>query len=388
MYWYLVLSYQTQNFMLDQENSVQQGINEHLKKVAEANHQPFKPLGGVDESVPEQAGGEQAPESIENEDEKIIDKKIEGVQGVEEAALGGVKDGPDAESVMAFLKKEGVQVDSLEDLKKKFIPDTENQEPSPEESAIRKMDIDKWAITNKKVSADLLEAYKTDSELSKIEIAYKVYSKDRANDIDDATGEPYTDEALRAEFESENYLYSEDTDQMKKRAIRKLELIADVYMNEKYSPLIGVESEYEAEQQSTTRQATLNTLVDSAKQGIIKDGMKFSLTDGDETIDVNVPISKKALDEISFLQNSFGEAFDLDDVKAKVLEQYALKNMIKIVHEASTSYHSKKLLEMKARGVGIEQAIVSKDKTDNGVSPEMKAELERIAQNQNKKRNN
>ena len=107
---------------------------------------------------------------------------------------------------------------------------------------------------------------------------------------------------------------------------------------------------------TSKQQQTLKQNTESAKSKLVENGMSFTIKDElGESIEVNIPITKKLIEEISLAGNEVESIDDTNSITKAVQDKYFLNNISKVFHEVATSYHSKKLLELKAKSVGIEQ---------------------------------
>lgn len=373
IYAVLNLLYQTQNIMSEviENPEVTQKLEAHFQKVAEANGEVYVPRFTKEEGQEEKSNSDTKKGEEEGKKPKTETPTEElPADKLEKPVIA------DADSILKQLKELGVEASSLDELKELTKP--KHIEPTAEEIALRKLEIDKWAIQNKKVTPEKLEAYKNDSQLSKLELAFKVYQKQRANENNESTGEPFTEEELRSEFEVENLLYSEDTDTAKKRAIEKLELVADTYLFNEYKELTQMESEYIQESSNITSQKHLTGIAEVVKENIIKDGISFQINDDSNApLNVNIPISKSALSSINLSLNDVTGTADIEAVRKALVDNYILNNQQKVFSEIAKTYHANQLKALKARGIGIETRLAEFEQTVTELSPEMKGLLER-----------
>lgn len=299
--------------------------------------------------------------------EKVVEKKE--IKSNEEV---------NAEDILSSLKKiKGFEnITSLDDLKK-----AQKEEAKEEETLDKKDQIKKWAIENKKVKKELLEEFEKDSQLSNVEKAFKAYQAERANETNELTDELYTEEELRAEFEDENYLYLEDTDPKYKRAMSRIELLAKTYDYDKYKELNSIESEFENHIETLKTQNTLSENVSKSIPDILKDGLSYSIKDDSgNALDIKVPVTKKALEEISLASNELQDVNDLSQIKAVLATKYVLKNLDKVIHEVATAYHSQKLLDKIAASKGIDTRKSEFESKTGDIPPEIQAALEKAEQ--------
>lgn len=297
---------------------------------------------------------EEAPndESKKSETENKVEEKTEVEGGKSENKVE-----VDESAVMAYLKSKNIQVDSIDDLNKKISQKSKEEEvEDPTAIAVKKLEIKKWAIENKKVDPKKLDQFEEDSKLSHIELAYKVYQSERANETNPETNEVYTDEELREEFEAENFLNEEETSLIRKRKMKNISLVAQTYLYDNYKELSEIEKSFDNEQMTAKQQQTLKQNTEIAKSKLVENGMSFAIKDElGESIEVNIPITKKLIEEISLGGNEVESIDDTDSITKAIQDKYFLNNKQKVLHEVATSYHSKKLLEIKAKSVGIEQ---------------------------------
>lgn len=298
-------------------------------------------------------------EDIENVDENKNPDEFKNEEGQEDSKNlsedADEQKEPSTEAVIAYLKSQNINIESIEDLRKKVEKPSEISEEDQETfAALKKLEIKKWAI-EKKIDPKTLDKFEEDSKLSDTEIAYRVYFEERKNETNPATDEPYTDEELREEFEAENFLNEEDTSLLKKRKLKNISLIAQTYRYENYKDLNNLEKSYDQELFTANEVKILNETIADAKTKIIEQGISYTLKDelGADVI-VNIPITKKLLDEIELNQENVEDVSDTDDIASKIKEKYFVKNMGKILHEVATTFHSKQLLDLKSKSIGIE----------------------------------
>lgn len=255
------------------------------------------------------------------------------------------------EELLAELKKRNINVE----LPKK-------EEPTAEDIAKEKKDkVTAWALSNKLISTDTLGEYAKLSSESKIEIAFQLYKKEREGDVDD-DNEPLTEEQLRNEFEDENFLFKDELDPSRGRAVKKLEQIANLHLQSKFGDSVeSLESKYDAEMSVAQRSQQLDTTLTPLKESMIKDGLSVSIKDelGKEfqfKLPVSKAVAEKILTNIKLAPLPFdGSEPDYTDQVTKIFKNAIIANNFdSYLHEYATAYHSQKLKELKATGVGVE----------------------------------
>jgi|LakMenEpi03Aug12_release.lakeMendotaPanAssembly.Ray.scaffolds.fasta_scaffold00239_74 hypothetical protein len=257
------------------------------------------------------------------------------------------------EDVLAYLKSQNIDIESIDELRSKVNPKEEVE--SAEKNALKKLEIKKWAIETQKIDPQKLDQFEEDSKLSDIELAYRVYFEERKNETNYITDEPYTDEELREEFESENYLMEDDDYPLKKRKLKNISLIAQTYKYDNYKDLIELEKSYENELINESERKILNETTATAKSKLVKDGISYTIKDDlGKDIVVNIPITNKLLDEIEINPNDIEDISDTIGISDAIKDKYFVKNLGKVLHEVATAYHSKKILGLKANSIGIE----------------------------------
>jgi len=126
-------------------------------------------------------------------------------------------------------------------------------------------------------------------------------------------------------------------------------------MFDNYKGLSELEKSFDNELMTSQQQQSLKQNTEIAKSKLVESGMSFTIKDElGESIEVNIPITKKLSEEISLAGNEVESIDDTDSITKAVQDKYFLNNKSKVLHEVATSYHSKKLLELKAKSVGIE----------------------------------
>jgi len=285
------------------------------------------------------------------------------------------------EELLAELKKRNINVE---------IP--KKEEPTEEEKAKEKKDkVTAWALEKKLISTDTIGEYAKMNSESKIEIAFQLYKKEREGDVD-GDNEPLSDEQLRNEFEDENFLFKDELDPSRKRAVKKLEQIANLHLKSKFGDSIeSLESKYDEEMFVAQRSQKLDTTLSPLKESMIKDGLSVSIKDElDKEFTFKLPVSKnvaeKILANIKLAPLPFdGSEPDYTDQVTKIFKNAIIANNFEsYLHEYATAYHSKKMKELKATGVGVD-AREEKLGDDNSTTPK---EIQEILDQANAKRTN
>ncbi len=237
------------------------------------------------------------------------------------------------EDVLAYLKSQNIDIESIDELRSKVNPKEEVE--SAEKNALKKLEIKKWAIETQKIDPQKLDQFEEDSKLSDIELAYRVYFEERKNETNYITDEPYTDEELREEFESENYLMEDDDYPLKKRKLKNISLIAQTYKYDNYKDLIELEKSYENELINESERKILNETTATAKSKLVKDGISYTIKDDlGKDIVVNIPITNKLLDEIEINPN------DIEDISDTIGISDAIKDKYFRIVDKWGNYHS------------------------------------------------
>ncbi len=252
-----------------------------------------------------------------------------------------------SDDILEEIKKiEGLEgINSLDDLKK--LVNKEEKKPISDEG--KKAEIKKWAIEQKKIKPEIFDEFEKYSKLSNIDKAFNVYKSERNGDINPLTDEEYTEEELRLEFEDEHYLYLEDTDPKKKRALKKIDLIAD--SNNSFKEISHLDSEYESNLLQNQFEQNINSQIPK----IVEDGISYSIKDEKgEEIKVKIPVNKKALASLKIGFENSEAVKDLDGIKASLTQAYLLSNLDKVIHEIATAYHGQKIIEIEAAKKGID----------------------------------
>lgn len=294
-------------------------------------------------------------ENPKEEEEKPVTEDKKTDEGSEETPKEVDLD--DA-ALVALLKKRNINIDSLEELVSKKEPSPEDLEQS---EAIKKLEIKKWAIETKNPSAKLLDEYDIESKLAPAEIVFKSYFEERKNETNPSTDEVYTEDELRAEFEEENFLVEDELDPRRVRAEKNIKLRADIYLKNKYSPIQELEQTYNIQEQTNKEKKFVSTTISTLKESLIQSGLSISFKDENGVdFDLKTPVNQKVVDEIvtDILEKGYRLSGDSSDDTSKlktILEsQYFLKNKESIIKEYATAYHSKKILELQAKNVGVD----------------------------------
>lgn len=290
-------------------------------------------------------------EDLDKEKEKeVLDKKE--VKEVVENENTEEQIAKDAD-LISKLKERGIDLSIDEIINKlKTTPKEEKSEDTPEEVALKKLKIKEWAISNKKVPVEKIEKFESDSQLSNLELAFKVYAAERNGETNPLTDEEFTESELRTEFEEENFLYIDDEDPRKKRSLKKIDLIAQTYLHDEYKELNSLDSDFNSAQNSAQNEAKLQNAISDVKSNLVKSGLSYAIKDElGVDIPIKLPLTQKALDKISV---SVTDPSNTADMIREISKEYLFENANKILHEVATAYHSQKILGKKASSIGIE----------------------------------
>jgi len=296
-----------------------------------------------------------------------------GNQGGEAAGESGQGGEPgDDASLLKALKELGVKtIDDLKNIGKKEEKE-EHVKDDPKEIAAKKEKIKEYA-KQVGVKTELFEEYEEDAQKSPIELAFKQYQLDRAGELNEATDEPYTEEELRQEFEDENLLFEEDGHPARKRAEKKLKLIADTYLADKYAAIKEAENGFLKTSDEQKNNQVLSNTVNAVKSILEKEGLSYAIKDelGAE-IKIKLPLSKNTIEAIKLNPNEVTSPDDTESVRNAFVSKILVNDFGKIIHEIATSYHSQKILGKKAESIGIESRKAEFEKM---VSAEVPAEI-------------
>lgn len=246
----------------------------------------------------------------------------------------------------------------IEMLKKRNItlppPEEKPKEQSKEEARNEAIT---WALSNKVIDITDVEDYGKVKKESPVELAFQAYKESRKGEVDD-NQEELTEETLRQDFEDEFFLYEEDGDPRKERAMKRLKKDAENFIKEKFGKMDSIESEYK----SSIQQAERAKIISSAKEDVVTNGISFVHKDDDGTeINVKIPVNQKIAEEISAslaksnVQLNPEDGVDPTDYLKRIFNGALLaSNPASFMHEYATAYHAAKLLRYEASGRGIE----------------------------------
>jgi len=171
------------------------------------------------------------------------------------------------EQLIAELRKVGVEVNSLSDLKKPaaevILTEAEKQEAEQK----RRNEIRSFALQKGKVSTTQLDAYARESTMDSVELAFAVYKREKLAELAEENtpkDEMPSDRDMRAEFDELNFLYADETDSKRRKALKRLEKEADQYLQETYPSIYDMEDEFEEHVGLQNSRAVYNSNINEA----------------------------------------------------------------------------------------------------------------------------
>lgn len=262
----------------------------------------------------------------------------------------------DDDAVLAALKKRGISVDTLDQLKAPVNPE---EEAEKKENAKFLFAIEKGLVTKKEV-----EAHAADNA-NKTKLVFEDFkTKFKARDSD------ATDEQIEAEFNEVFDIGSEGV--RHELGQDRINQLGDILLKNKYNKIYQLDSAYETHEREQVRIAEKRSSLAKKKDLYLKevdeaiaDNKKISVSFSD-TESYSVDISDEDLSEVKelFKEDSFAETqakFGLNKQQISQSMKMALieKNLVNIVKKVAASYY-----EARAKGVnGIPSPITIKSDT-------------------------
>lgn len=324
------------------QNKMSNNNLEHFQKMAEANGKTLDPVIANAFANNNQEGGDNPPPKGDITTDPPHNNNMppdgDSNQDIDDATL------------LAALKKRNLNIDSLDALNS-LNSDHQNMDLDNDNPEVKKAKIKEFAKT-KQINAELLDKFESDKNKSSIEVAFQVYLNERKNENNEGTGEPYTEEELREEFEIEHNLTNDPESPVYKRSLRNLDIIKNIYLRDKYKDILNIESEFEADSNSRVQKANYEKEVIDAKSKLVEQGLTYSIKipgtpDTDAPLEIKIPINANKLSEINVPIGS-------EDVVSEVSNQFVIKNIGQIMFEVANTYHAE-LVKMEAKKLaGIE----------------------------------
>lgn len=262
--------------------------------------------------------------------------------------------------VIAYLKKKGKKVETLDDIDRPAPPVlTEEQE---REAAQQKQDaVRKFALTAKKATSTDFDNYARESSLPVNDLAFNLYKKDRLEQLKTAktpADQIPDDKALLEEFNEAHFLYADEDDPKRVRQEKILKKQVDEYIETKYANILDLEEEYDNSIVTTQQRNSYNSVIDSVMTDLGTE-MDFEIIidkDKDEKFPFKFKITPEvqtAIKQIYQSDNSF-QLFGKSNVNKELLMEAVKGNIIqrelpRLLSEGAIAYASS-VLDDKAKG--------------------------------------
>lgn len=210
--------------------------------------------------------------------------------------------------VLQFLKSKGIDATSIEDLKKPTNTQADPAKTAEEREAAKlAFGLQKGRFTRKEY-----ESFVTDTNDPKALVYNDFYKTAKEDDPE------LSDEEILAEFNEEYALEAENGSRKFKNGVKKLAIVADRMLKEKYGKIYATDGEFDSHEAAAQQQSEVNKRILAATPVYKKDVEDVF----GELKKVSTKFSDGAEYEISVLEDS------LSTIKAKYLEEgSALRNI-------------------------------------------------------------
>lgn len=270
-----------------------------------------------------------------------------------DAAAGSAPSTADAEltddQVLALLKKRGVDVSSIADLKKpSAIELTEDEKREAEEKRLAKMR--QYALKAGKVTPTQFDEYARESSKPMIDLAYEIFKRDRIKEQKEAkvpADQMETEEKIREAFDEIHHQYEADDSAKKIIAERHLQRQVDNYLNEKYSNVLGLDKEYSQHEQEEVQRQNYTSTIDTVIQEVAATELSFPIKNDKHVFNYTYKIPADTLAAVaqSYKSDASFSAFGKGQIDSKLLADAIKKSITtqdlqKIIAEGAIAYHS------------------------------------------------
>ena len=249
------------------------------------------------------------------------------------------------ESVIEYLRGQGVNISKIDELKK---PMTDDEKKKNE--ADRKKNILLFGISNNIIKGE--EEYRQHlSDLNKParEIAFELYRQEILEENPQATIEE-----INEGFESEYFEDLPETDKRRVRAKKRMNDIKGDYIYDKYGHILELESQYDAYESASKARENYITEVDEIISSMPRE-LSFEIkdrVDSKKTYSYKYILSDGEVSEINNLYKgpehvalfSTGKVTK-ENMAAAITNTILNKNLHKIINEVATAHASSLLLE-------------------------------------------
>lgn len=258
---------------------------------------------------------------------------------------------PTSEDILKFLQKQGINVNSLEDLKpKKTEADLQLEKEQRENEKIA-YGLQKGFITKKEHESFILDMN------DPVKVVYNDFKKDLLD-----TDPELSESEIKEKFDER---YGQDNDESSiqfKRGKKELEVIANKLIQEKHAKILGLEREYERYESSEKEKTEFEAKVRSAEpiykrdiSEITQSLKKIQIPIGEKQFfefdvedSVLTPLANKLLED-DRVRNSVSKGYDKDEVKGGLEAAVILKSLPSIL----TKYANAEVLKQQAGVRGV-----------------------------------
>lgn len=258
------------------------------------------------------------------------------------------------EELLAALKEEGLEVNSLDDFKKKETP----------EEAAQRRESDKlaYALSKQLITQKEYQSFSADSA-NLTDLVYRQYLQQQKKEDSELT-----DAEILAEFREKYNLDSEPDSRKFKRGQQELDVIGNQILKESYKGVYKIDEEFtKYETVENSRKADEKKLLEETpkykahiEEVLSKDFTKVSQKIAGETFEIEVPAAILATIKDEFLNletasSNIRSGYDQETIKEIVRTRVMMASFDAIVEDAAKQYMEKHVKGTK--GVPTETTI-------------------------------
>jgi hypothetical protein len=278
----------------------------------------------------------------------------EGTQEPTPTGTNNPEEGLNTDQVLAFLKKQGIEINSLEEIKKPAEQKPLTEEELRQQEEEKRNAIRAFGLQAGKVTSTELDNYVRESSLPVNAMAYAIFRQSRLDELKKegvTDAELPTEEDLQAEFNDEYFQYADEKDPKRKRAENRMQREVDEYLKSKYKKVYSLEGEYEAHHSETNRRKEYNQVVEAAL-ATIPDQLKVEIKGQSFTYKVPDEVRQRLKElylgdaQFNTLKSTGLTKEQLAEAMEKNIRAIELDNIIKEVAEA----YGAALLDAQGRG--------------------------------------
>lgn len=264
----------------------------------------------------------------------------------------------DETQLIAQLAKKGISVKALNELNK---PEVKTPEQIEADAQQKRDEMRQFALRSKKVSSTEFDNYVKETNIPVKDLAFTLYKKERLDELKTAkvpADQLPDDKALRDEFDEAHFQYADENDPKRKNAEKLLNKTVNDYIDDKYSSIINLESEYDNHMQSTEKKGAYNSIVESVV-GSIGDEMEFEIPINKGKFPFKFKVTPdriKAIKELYLSDASFGmfgQNANEEMLKAAVRGNIIQAEFDNILSEGAIAYYASKVEDIQKGRRGI-----------------------------------